>query len=190
MGNETDSREVSRILREATAGEPVDMGELLPLVYGQLHAIAARHMAGERAGHTLQATALVHEAYLRLLGTEPLAFPSKAHFFAAAAEAMRRILIDHARAKRSAKRGGGRTGLPLDALELARRDDPGEILSVDEALSRLEEQDRRLADLVKLRFFAGLSEAEIAAVLGVTERTVRRDWVLARAWLTRALTAE
>jgi RNA polymerase sigma factor (TIGR02999 family) len=103
---------------------------------------------------------------------------------------MRRILIDHARAKRTVKRGQGRRGLPLDAVDLARHDDPGEILSVDEALSRLEVQDVRLAEIVRLRFFAGLSEAEIAALLGVTERTVRRDWVLARAWLTRALSEE
>jgi RNA polymerase sigma factor (TIGR02999 family) len=190
MGREEDSREVSRLLAAAERGEPVDMAELLPLVYEQLRALAARHMAGERKSHTLSATALVHEAYLRLVGTAPADYETKGRFFTAAAEAMRRILVDHARRKDARKRGGDRLGLPLDAVVLATRNDPAEILSLDEALLRLEEMDPRAAGVVKLRFFAGLSEAETAAALGLTTRTVRRDWRFARAWLERRLAGD
>jgi RNA polymerase sigma factor (TIGR02999 family) len=177
-----DSAEISRILR---AG-PVDMDRLLPLVYGQLRAIAAARMAGERPGHTLDATGLVHEAYLKLV-QGPLDWRGKAHFYAAAAEAMRRILVDHARGRGREKRGSGRVQLPLDVVELASREDPAEILSVDEAVRRLEERDPRMAEIVKLRFFAGLSDEETAQALGVADRTVRRDWTLARAFLQREL---
>jgi RNA polymerase sigma factor (TIGR02999 family) len=178
-----ESREVSRILRAGA----VDMGRLLPLVHDKLKEIAAARMAGERPGHTLQASALVNEAYLKLVGRASLGWEGKAHFYAAAAEAMRRILVDHARGRGRARRGGGLARLPLDAVDLASREDPGEILSVDEALRRLEERDKRMADVVKLRFFAGLSEGETALALGVTDRTVRRDWTLARAFLQREL---
>jgi RNA polymerase sigma factor (TIGR02999 family) len=187
MGGESDSREVSRILRAAERGDAADLGTLFRLVYGRLRAIAARHMAGERDGHTLQATALVHEAYLKLVGGEPVPWEGKAQFYAAAASAMRRILIDHARGKRRVKRGGERRRIPLDALDLASRDDFEEIVSVDEAVRRLQGRDERLARLVELRFYAGLSAKETAEVLGVTDRQVRRDWVLARAWLQREL---
>ena len=190
MGEDPASQQVSRILRAAGEGEPVDMGALLPLVYDRLRAIASRRMAGERRGHTLQATALVHEAYLKLAGREKLAWTSRAHFYAAAAEAMRRILIDHARGKARAKRGKGRERVPLDVVDLASRECLDEILSVDEAVHRLEEQDPRLVEVLKLRFYAGLSEKETAAALGVTTRTVRRDWVLARAWLKVELSEE
>jgi RNA polymerase sigma factor (TIGR02999 family) len=147
-------------------------------------------MADERAGHTLSATALVHEAYLRLASRDGHDAKGKAFFYAAAAQAMRRILIDHARRRGAAKRGGERRGLPLDVVELAIRDDPAEFLSLDEALLRLEERDGRAAEIVKLRFFAGLSEEETAAALGLTGRTVRRDWQFARAWLERELARE
>jgi RNA polymerase sigma factor (TIGR02999 family) len=187
MGEDTDSREVSRILQAAGDGEPVDVGTLLPLVYEQLRAIATRRMAEERRGHTLQATALVHEAYLKLVGSQPLHWRSKAHFYSAAAEAMRRILIDHARGKGRAKRGGGRRKVPLHVVDLASREDLEEIVSVDEAIRRLEKRDERMAEIVKLRFYAGLTEQETAEVLGVTDRTVRMDWVLARAWLQKEL---
>jgi RNA polymerase sigma factor (TIGR02999 family) len=179
------SREVSRILREPT----VDTHRLLPLVYDQLREIAGRRMGGERRGHTLDATGLVHETYLRMLAGQRLGWESKAHFFAAAAEAMRRILVDHARARDRVKRGGGRPRLPLDVVDLATREDPEEILSVEEAIRRLEMRDERLARVVKLRFYAGLSEEETAQALGVTDRTVRRDWTLARAFLQRELDA-
>jgi RNA polymerase sigma factor (TIGR02999 family) len=187
VSTDPSSREVSRILREAAEGKPVDGEALLPLVYERLRAIAARQMAAERKGHTLQPTALVHEAYLRLVGDERMAWSGKAHFYGAAAEAMRRILVDHARARNAAKRGGGRVRLPLDVVDLASREDGGEILAVDEAVSRLEGQDPRMAAIVKLRFYAGLSEAEAAEALGTSERTLRREWTMARAFLQRAL---
>lgn len=177
-----DSAEISRILQ----GPSPDMDRLLPLVYGKLREIAAQRMAGERPGHTLDATGLVHEAYLKLVHG-PLGWHGKAQFYAAAAEAMRRILVDHARARGRGKRGGGRTRLPLDVVELASREDPSEILSVDEAVRRLEERDPRMAEIVKLRFFAGLSDEETARALGITDRTVRREWTLARAFLQREL---
>ncbi len=181
MGGD-DSAEVSRILE---AGR-VDMDRLLPLVYDRLRAIAAQRMAGERAGHTLDATGLVHEAYLKLV-QGPVGWQGKAHFYAAAAEAMRRILVDHARGRGREKRGAGRVRLPLDVVDLASREDPSEILSVDEAVRRLEERDPRMAEIVKLRFFAGLSDAETAQALGIADRTVRREWTLARAFLQREL---
>jgi RNA polymerase sigma factor (TIGR02999 family) len=183
VGKDTASREVSRILRAAHEGQPVDTDALLPLVYDQLRAIAAKRMSDERPGHTLQATALVHEAYLKLVGREPLAWSGKAHFYGAAAEAMRRILIDHARGKGRAKRRGARVRLPHDVVDLARREDLAEILSVDEAVRRLEEQDPRMATIVRLRFYAGLSVEETAEALGITERTVYREWLTARTWL-------
>jgi RNA polymerase sigma factor (TIGR02999 family) len=162
--------------------------ELLAVVYEQLRRIAEHRMRGERSDHTLQATALVHEAYVRLLGDEPIAWDSRAHFFSAAAEAMRRILIEHARARGRKKRGGDVEGrprkrIPLDVVDLASNADPDEILSVDDAVCRLESQDPQLGRIVRLRFYAGLSEQEIADALGVSERTIRREWVLARAWL-------
>ena len=184
MGEDTASSEVSRILQ----ADRVDMDRLLPLVHERLRAIAAQRMAGERSGHTLQASALVNEAYLKLLGEDRLGWESKAHFYAAAAEAMRRILIDHARGKGRAKRGAGRIQLPLDVVELAARDNAAEILSVDEAIRRLEKQDERMGKIVKLRFFAGLTEQETGKALGITDRTVRREWTLARAFLQRELT--
>jgi RNA polymerase sigma factor (TIGR02999 family) len=149
-------------------------------------------MRDERQDHTLQATALVHEAYARLVGNDEIAWDSRGHFFVAAAEAMRRILIEHARGRERVKRGGGvtRVRLPISVLDLAVDENPEEILSVDEAICRLSEQDARMGDVVRLRFFAGLSEQETAKALGVTDRTVRRDWTLARAWLQRELTRE
>lgn len=155
-------------------------------VYAELRKIARQHLAHERIGHTLQATALVHEAWLRLFGTRQ-SFASGSEFLAAAANTMRRILVDHARAKRSGKRGGGRRSLPVDALQLATSQDPDQVLGIDEALTELEGRDPRLGELARLRLFAGLEEAEIAAALGLSERTVRRDWLLARAFLQRHL---
>lgn len=187
MEDRAGGSEASRILRDLEAGHPVELAALFPLVYDDLRRIAARHLGAERGDHTLQPTALVHEAYLRLLGNQPFSWRSKAQFYGAAAEAMRRILIDHARGKGRQRRGGGRVRLPLDAAELARSDSIDEILSVDDALCRLEEQDPRMAAIVKLRFFAGLSAEETAVALGVTDRTVYREWLLARAWLQQRL---
>jgi RNA polymerase sigma factor (TIGR02999 family) len=180
--------EATRLLRAASAGDRAAAEEFLRRVYGELRALARRHMSGERFDHTLQPTALVHEAWLRLLGGDPeLRFEDRGHFLRAAAEAMRRILIEHARKRGRDKRSGGAVRLPISAIELASRADSSEILSVDEAIRRLEEQDGRMAEIVKLRFFAGLSDQEIAEALGLSDRTVRREWVLARAWLHRAL---
>ena len=190
MNADSASSEVSRILHAAADGAPVDADALLPLVYDRLRAIAARKIRGERPGHTLGPTALVHEAYVRLVGDGPLNWNSKSHFYAAAAEAMRRILVDHARARGSQKRGGGRLRLALDVVDLAVREDHSEILALDEALSRLEERDTRMAAIVKLRFFAGLEDEETARALGISRRTVCREWTMARAFLQREMSKE
>jgi len=187
VSSDSSDGDVSRILRAASRGEPIDQSALLPLVYDGLRAIAARKMGGERAGHTLGTTALVHEAYLRLCGDGPVNWSCASHFYAAAAEAMRRILVDHARARGSQKRGGGRVRLALDIVELASREDPLEILALDDALSRLEEQDTRMAEIVKLRFFTGLQDDEVAQVLNISRRTVCREWAMARAFLQREM---
>jgi RNA polymerase sigma factor (TIGR02999 family) len=155
----------------------------LDRVYAQLRAIANVQMNGERAGHTLQATALVHEAYARL-AEAGVQWSGPAAFYHAAAEAMRRILIDHARARRTVKRGGGRHSLELDGvLDLASADDPRQVMALDGAISRLEQEDARAAEVVRLRFYAGLTVDQTAAALGQSRRTVLRDWEFARAWL-------
>ena len=182
MADTTDSREVSRILK----ADEVDTDRLLPLVYDKLRAIAKKRMAQERSGHTLQATALVNEAYLKLVAQDDLGWESKAHFYAAAAESMRRILIDHARARGAQKRGGSAIRLPLDVLDLAARD-ASEILALDEAIQRLSENDPRAGDVVRLRFFAGLSPTEAAEALGISLRSVHREWTYARARLASML---
>lgn len=191
--------DVRRLMEQTADWTAADSATLLQRVYGQLRALAAERLRHESAGHTLAPTALVHEAYLRLVGRpasdssdQPgIRWQNRGHFFAAAAESMRRVLIDHARAKGRDKRGGkdGRPPkpVPLDLMELAADDDPQQILSVDDALQRLEAMDAPLAHMVRLRFFAGLTEAETAEVLGVSDRTVRRDWTVARAWLRRFL---
>jgi RNA polymerase sigma factor (TIGR02999 family) len=159
--------------------------ELLPAVYDQLRELARHRLSQESAGHTLQATALVHEVYLRLQGG--LQFTSRAHFFRTAAEAMRRILIEHARGKGRVKRGGGAKPVPLNVLDLAATPDAEEILAFDDAIRRLEEQTPSAAAVVRLRFYAGLSVDETAETLGVSPRTVDREWSYARAWLFRVL---
>ena len=179
--------EVTRILGEIEHGDPHAAEQLLPLVYNELRKLAAQRLAGEKSGQTLQATALVHDAYLRLVDTEqPQHWNSRGHFFAAAAEAMRRILIDRARRKRSGKHGGGRrrVGLAPDAL-LAGPDQTAadDLLALDEALQQLEREEPLKAQLVKLRFFAGLSLAEAAQALNLSTATAKRHWVYARSWL-------
>jgi RNA polymerase sigma factor (TIGR02999 family) len=169
--------------------------KLLELVYAQLRATAQKLMAGERSGHTLTATALVHEAYARLVGNTPVAWSNRAHFFAAAAEAMRRILIEHARARHRLKRGGGggeetgsaapRNRVPLSIVEAAHTADPETILALDEAIDRLEREEPDVAAVVRFRFFAGLSGDETAAALGLSPRQVDRLWAYARARLFR-----
>jgi RNA polymerase sigma factor (TIGR02999 family) len=165
--------------------------ELAATIYSHLRAIAQDQMNAERPGHTLTATALVHEAYIRLNGSPNTPAAGRAAFLNAAAEAMRRILIEHARARGRHKRGGGAGRLSLDAIgevaDLASADQGDQILAFDDAFRRLEESDPRLAGVVRLRFFAGLSNAETAAALDVSERTVNNDWAYARAWLAREL---
>jgi RNA polymerase sigma factor (TIGR02999 family) len=163
---------------------------LFPLVYDELRKMAGHRMAAERQDHTLEATALVHEAYLRLVGSADVRWANRAHFFHAAAEAMRRILVEHARAKHRLKRGGGRhrdlKGLESVA-DLVARSDPDEILAVDEAVRRLEAENPEAASVVRLRFYAGLTPEETAKATDLSPRTVYRHWAYARAWLYRAL---
>ena len=187
--NKSDSNPkiITRLLNEASKGNQKAASELLPLVYRDLHALASRRMASERPEHTLQATALVHEAYLRLVGTQQTTWKGKGQFCLAAAEAMRRILIEYARKRGRVKRGGDYKRVSLDIEVLARDAQPEEITAVDEAIRRLEQKDSRMGEIVRLRFFVGLSVAETAAALGLSDRTVRREWALARAWLSREL---
>lgn len=185
----SDQADITRLLEAAGEGDPGATRKLLPLVYEQLRKAAQKQMAGERRDHTLQATALVHEAYLRLVGSQAKTWENRAHFYVAAAEAMRRILIEHARKRGRIKRGGDQQRVPLDAAYLVQEAGPEEIVSVDSAIRRLEGRDSRMARIVRLRFFAGLSVEETAETLGVSDRTVRREWALARAWLHRELGA-
>jgi len=179
--------ELTVILQRIDQGDPHAADELLPLVYEELRKLAAQKMARESPGQTLQATALVHEAWLRLGGDQQPEWQNRAHFFAAAAEAMRRILIDNARRKTSLRHGGGAERVNLDGLEVATGMDDDQLLALDEALDRLAEHDAEKAQLVKLRFFAHLTNAQAAKVLGVSEPTVKRYWSYARAWLFREL---
>jgi len=177
--------DVTQLLAAVDAGDSKAAADLLPLVYDELRALAAARMAGESPGHTLNPTALVHEAYLRLVGDQR--FDNRGHFFAAAAEAMRRILVDHVRQKKSLKGGGGRARVELreDAAAAPERSD--EILAVDEALAGLAIADPQAAELVKLRYFAGLSIDEAARALNISPRSADRLWAYARAWLRRAV---
>jgi RNA polymerase sigma factor (TIGR02999 family) len=186
-GDDELASDVTRILKRMRSGDEQAAGELFPRVYGELRTLAARAMGGERADHTLQPTALVNEAWMKLAKSAELDFENRRHFFSAAAKAMRRILIDHARSKKREKRGGGAAAVELDPELLARNEDLSGFLAVHEALERLEERDETLAELVRLRFFAGLTEAETSELLGIPERTLRRDWALARAFLARVL---
>jgi RNA polymerase sigma factor (TIGR02999 family) len=176
--------DVTRILSQIEQGDPQAAEKLLPLVYNELRKLAAVKLAKEKPGQTLQATALVHEAYLRLVDTGRAEhWNSRGHFFAAAAEAMRRILVDSARSKQSRKRGGELERQDLDGVEIALPEIPEDLVALDEALNKLAETDKRSADLVQLRFFAGLPLPEAAQLLGIAPRTADRLWAYARAWL-------
>src|SRR6478609_8356097 len=183
--------DVTRILSQIEHGDPQAAEKLLPLVYDELRKLAAVKLAQEKPGQTLQATALVHEAYLRLVDVEKAPhWNSRGHFFAAAAEAMRRILIDQARQKISQRRGGGRQRQDLDNLVIAIPEPSLDVLAVNEALERFEEEDPLKARLVKLRYFAGLTIPQAADVLGISSTTADRYWAYARAWLHAELTRE
>jgi len=178
-------RDVTQLLQAAATGDSRAAGELLPIVYEELRRLAAQKMANEAAGHTLQPTALVHEAWMRLGGSEAQAFQNRAHFFGAAAEAMRRILIEHARRRLAAKRGAGVEVVDLDGLEIASPvADDDRLLALNEALEKLASADPRKAELVKLRYFVGLNFEEAAAALGIAVPTAKQWWAYARSWLT------
>jgi RNA polymerase sigma factor (TIGR02999 family) len=179
--------EVTRILSDLAQGDAQAAGQLLPLVYDELRRLAAAQLAGEKPGQTLQATALVHEAYLRLVGDQ--GFANRRHFFAAAAEAMRRILVENARRKGRLKHGGGRRRQELAPDLVAAPGPDEELLALDAALARLAERDPLKARLVELRFFAGLTGDQAAELLGISPSTADRHWVFARAWLRREMEA-
>ena len=180
--------EVTQILQAIESGDAKATDELLPLVYHELRRLAAYKMNNEAAGQTLQPTALVHEAYLRLVGPGPSQqWDGRGHFFAAAAEAMRRILIDRARRKRRLKHGGELRRVDVTTLDVAIQTDDEQLLAVDEALQKLEARDPVGAQLIKLRFFAGLPNVEAARLLGIPERSAKRAWAYARAWLFEEL---
>ena len=182
--------EVTRMLQAAGKGSKTAVDQLLSVVYGELRRLAQGYLRGEPGGHTLQATALVHEAYLRLIGQESVGFKDRAQFFGAAAGAMRRILVDHARAKKRRKRGGGAPLVSLDEALAVMEQRAVDLVALDEALCSLAEFDPSKARLVELRFFAGLSMAEAAQALGMSLRTAERQWTTARAWLRSALDGE
>jgi RNA polymerase sigma factor (TIGR02999 family) len=176
--------EVTRVLSALEHGDPSAAGQLLPLVYDELRQLAAAKLAQERPGQTLQATALVHEAYLRLVdGQRAQRWSGRGHFFAAAAEAMRRILVERARGKARAKRGGAWRRVDLEGLDVATAIAPDQLVALDDALARLAALDRLAGDLVKLRYFAGLALDQAAEALGVSTATAYRHWAYARAWL-------
>jgi RNA polymerase sigma factor (TIGR02999 family) len=177
------SEDVTQLLVELTKGNKEAASKLIPLVYKELRRLAGRQMRRERADHTLQATALVNEAYIKLVEQRPVRWQNRAHFFAIAAQTMRRILIDHARSHLRAKRGGGQVVIALDEAFVFSPGRSLELLRLDESLERLAKLDPRQSKIVELRFFAGLTVEEAAAVLQVSPKTVRRDWSVAKAWL-------
>jgi RNA polymerase sigma factor (TIGR02999 family) len=179
--------DITRVLDRAQQGDPKAAEELLPLVYEELRKLAKHKMASERAGHTLQPTALVHEAWLRLVGEQKKEWAGRAQFFSAAAEAMRRILVERARKHQALKRGGGASHEALDESSIAVEFPADELLAVHEALERLAAEDRSAAELVKLRYFAGFSMPEAAVALGVPQRSLERLWTFAKTWLRKEI---
>jgi RNA polymerase sigma factor (TIGR02999 family) len=182
--------EVTHLLNAAARGDAKAAGELLPLVYEELRKLAAHKMASEAPNQTLQPTALVHEAWLRLAGHDHHSWQNQTHFFAAAAEAMRHILIDRARSRKSLKHGGKLERIDLDQVEVAVQTEDETLLLIDEALDKLAQEDPKSAELIKLRFFAGMRNDEAARALGLSERTAKRYWTFARAWLYQELRSQ
>lgn len=187
MSGTAPAHEVTRLLRDLSGGDESALERLVPLIYEELREIASREMRKERGEHTLQATALVHEVFLRFLGASDLSWQSRAHFMHIAAQAMRRILVDHARARRAEKRGGDLVRVTLDEQLRAPDGEVADAVDIDDALRRLGALDERKARVVELRVFAGLSVEDTARVLGVSEPTVKREWRFARAWMQKAL---
>ena len=180
-------QEVTQLLANWSQGDPTALEKLIPLVYKELRHLAHRYMEGQRPNHTLQTTALVNEAYLRLADQSKPNFTNRSHFFAVAAKAMRQILVDYAKAQQREKRGAGATKVELDEAALISPEQTSAILDVDEALEKLAVLDSRKARVVELRYFGGLNQDEIAEVLNVSAMTIRRDWVFSKAWLYREL---
>ncbi len=180
--------DITRVLEAAQQGDPQAAADLLPLVYAELRNLAAAKMAREVPGQTLQPTALVHEAWLRVSGSGHQSFQNRAHFFAAAAEAMRRILIDNARRKHALRHGGGQARVELEEAEIAAPANDEQLLAVHDALDKFAASDKAKADLVKLRYFVGLSVEEAAEALGISVPTAKRQWAYAKAWLYREMT--
>jgi RNA polymerase sigma factor (TIGR02999 family) len=183
----SDSAEVTALLRKATAGDADAAAEIVPLIYEELRRLAAHYMARERPGHTLQTTALVHEAFRRLVDLRQSNWQSRTHFYGAAANVMRRVLVDHARARQAEKRGGDVEHLPLDESLAYSEAQSQELVQLDEALTRLARLNVRQTKVIELRFFAGLNVDETAEVMGISPKTVKRDWSVARAWLHREI---
>ncbi len=188
MSEPLESRDVTRLLEEASGGNRGAFDQLFPKVYDELRRLAQAKLRWERDGHTLNATSLVHEAYFRLVGQERVQWQGRGHFFAIASQAMRRILLSYAEARTAAKRGGGAVHVPLDTAEaLLTEEQSTDLIELDLALTRLAQFDERGARVVEYRFFGGLEHAEVAEILGVSEVTVRRAWRTARAWLRQEL---
>lgn len=188
MAQEPDQQHVTQLLHAAKEGDPRASDQLLPLVYGELRRLAQGYMTNEQPGQTLQATALVHDAYLRLVGSKDVSWDSRGHFFAAAALAMRRILVERARYRKRIKHGGGVKHEGLDGAEIAAPPEIGtDLVALDGALEKLAAYDRRKCDVVMLKYFAGLTNDEVAAALGVSSATVRNEWTFSKAWLMRQL---
>jgi RNA polymerase sigma factor (TIGR02999 family) len=181
---------VSQLLQRWNEGDQGALDQLTPLVYDELRRMARRYMKQQPAGHTLQTTALIHEAYLRLVGQQEKQWENRAHFFAVAAQAMRHILVDYARARKMAKRGGGAHQVSLDEALVISPEGGDDLVALNDALDALAKLDRRQSQVVELRFFGGLTEEEIGEVLKVSSRTVRSDWRVARSWLMRELDRE
>jgi RNA polymerase sigma factor (TIGR02999 family) len=182
-GMADDCGDITQLLHDLKGGDSAAEHLLLPIVYAELHRLAGALMRRERTGHTLQATALIHEAYLQLIDQRDKDWQNRVHFFAVAAQVMRRVLVDHARTRRAAKRGGAYRKVSLDEALTLTNEQSDEIVAIDEALSRLACLDPRQGRVVELRFFGGLTEDETAHVLGIASRTVKRDWRVAKAWL-------
>jgi RNA polymerase sigma factor (TIGR02999 family) len=181
---------VTQLLVEGSKGNREALDQLLPIVYEELRRQAARYLRRERAGHTLQTTALIHEAYIRLIDQRSVQWQNRAQFFGVAAQLMRRILVDHARTRKRAKRGGSNLRVSLDQAMAVTKDPDLDLIALDEALQRLAEIDAQQSRVVELRFFSGLSVEETAEVLGISPATVKRDWSVAKAWLHREITGD
>ena len=189
MARNNTSGRITQLLANWGGGDPAAREELIPLVYQELRVLASSYLRRERSEHTLQPTALVHEAYLRLVDQQNVNWENRHHFFGAAAQAMRRILVDHARGRLTEKRGGAFTKVPLTEAVLMSQQQPAQLLAVHESLGRLAAIDPQQGRVVELRIFGGLAVEEISAILGISSATVKRDWALAKAWLARELGA-